>query len=156
MLLKWDKVDLFSMRGERKPFDYWKLMRERQNEIKVLHDEDFKGRFGMELHFFESDISAINLANPMKALLDGIICAFHRMPKGIDRNMLTEVSARLNLPVEQFLYTSKTILGEETFVRPYRKNVFWNPQDDRCSSVSMSIEYGAERRCFSGCIYKIS
>ena len=45
ILLKWDKIDIFAMRGERKPFGYWKLMIERQNEIKVLHDGDFKKRF---------------------------------------------------------------------------------------------------------------
>ena len=92
----------------------------------------------------------------MKALLDGVICAFHRMPVSVDENLLTEVSARLNLPVEQFLHKEKTIFGEEVFVKPYQNNIIWNPQDSRCSSISMSIEYGAETRCFSGKIYKIN
>lgn len=154
-LLSWDKIPLFSLRGEHKPFDYWKLLRTQVNKIRVIHDDDYIGKFGIDLHFYEPDNVPINFANPMKALLDGIICTYHRMPPEIDKNIITVMSNRLNVPIENFLCREKTILGEEVFVKPYRENVAWNPQDDRCLSVSMSIEYGAENRCFSGQIYPV-
>ena len=154
-LLSWEKMELFPLRGEHKPFEYWKLLRERIDEIEVFHKDDCVGPFGIELHFYEPELNAINLANPMKTLLDGIICAFHRMPNDIDENFLSNVCARLGLPKEKILCEDKTILGAEIFVKPYRENVVWNPQDDRCLSVSMRIEYGTDNRCFSGKIFQM-
>jgi len=154
-LLSWERLPLFSLRGEHKPFDFWKLLREKIDEVTVSENQDYTGQFSIELNFYETDVKPINLANPMKPLLDGIICAFHKMPNDIDTKILSDVSKRLSLPVERLLCREKTLLGEEVYVKPYRNYVFWNPQDNRCSAVNMSIEYGADRRCFSGRIYKV-
>ncbi|MDL2257962.1 hypothetical protein LJC42_02240 [Eubacteriales bacterium OttesenSCG-928-K08] len=154
-VLSWEKMELFSLRGEHKPFDYWKLLREHIDEVVVHQDKAMKGQFGIELHIYEPNVKTINLANPMKALLDGIICAFHKMPMEVDEELIAIVSHRLNISDQTLLYNSKAVLGEEVFVKPYRNNVIWNPQDDRCSTVSISIEYGSSKRCISGKIYEV-
>ena len=149
LLLSWDKIALPSLSGD--VLDYWKLMREHINEVEVFEDKDYSGRFGIDIHIYEARTKPKNLAGLVKKLLDGLICAFHRMPSDVDAGVLAAASSRLGLPIEQLLYTEKTILGERVYIGPN-----WNPKDDYCTTANITIEYGADDRCFSGKIYRIN
>ena len=145
---------LFPLADTRKPFDYWRHLRKNIDEVEIIQNKELSGNFGIELHFYEPETNTINLVAPMKALLDGVICAFHRMPISIDKSIIEEVGTRLKMSPDNLLYSNKAILGEEFYVRPYRNGIKWNPQDNRCVSASIHIEYGAKERCFSGRLYK--
>jgi len=147
-LLSWGKIALPSLSGE--VLDYWKLMREHIGEVEVFEDKDYCGCFGIDIHICESGTKTENLVARMKKLLDGLICAFHRMPDDVNVEMLAAVASRFGLPIEQFLYNEKTILG----ARVYRRRHDWNPKDDCCTTANITIEYGADERCFSGKIYR--
>ena len=99
-VLSWDKIELFPLRGVHKPFEYWKLLREHINEVIVFDNNDIKGLFGLNIHIYEPEKRFITLANPMKALLDGVICAFHRLPQTVDKEALEKVSFRLKMPAK--------------------------------------------------------
>jgi hypothetical protein len=75
-------------------------MRERINEITVFEDKDYSGCFGIDIHIYESGTKPKNLAGLVKKLLDGLICAFHRMPNDVDAEVLSAASSRLGLPIE--------------------------------------------------------
>ena len=152
-LLRWDKIALPFLSGE--VVDFWKLIREHIGDIDVhgdFVDKVYDGCFGIDIQIFEKETKPekpTNLARLVKKLLDGVICAFHKMQSNADEVSLAAALSRPGLQTEQQLSEAKTILGERKYVR-----AIWDPKDDCCTAANITIEYKAKERCFSGTIYR--
>lgn len=153
--VSWRQVPIASLRGSHQPYEYWLALRQNLSAICAADQGDILGDFGLEIEIDSPEQQPLNLANPMKALLDGVICAFHRMPDLHDSEKLSLAAARLGCPMEMLLDKRLTFLGEVSFIRPYRNHVFWNPQDQRCKRACLSIQYGKPAWQMSGKLYPL-
>ena len=91
-----------------------------------------------------------NIANIVKPLLDGVICAMHAENQ-IDAEAvarlarastwdLTEISNRLRGP-------PNPVLGSRRLVYPYRDFVKWDPADDRCDDCTVVVTPASALTC---------
>ncbi len=108
-------------------------------------------QFGLRLMIERPSGASILLANVLKPLLDGLLCALHTH----DGSNLDEISRRLSTRLDEdqdtirrtLLSTDRDVLGERQLVRPYRQGVQWNPADDLCVLADVRTRGGAEWRC---------
>lgn len=154
-VLEWKDIPLFSIRGEHKPFEYWQVLRNHPSSFVRYRDDNVFGNFAFDISIHMPETTCLNLANPMKALLDGVICAFHRMPSSVAAESLGEVATRLGCSLDELTGAPFPLLGEEEYVKSYRNSVIWNPQDDRCKEVRLSIIYEMPTWSFSGTLYDL-
>ncbi|HHJ06936.1 MAG TPA: hypothetical protein ENK24_05510 [Anaerolineae bacterium] len=117
--------------------------------------------FGIDLALKTPLNRAGNPVNIIKALLDGIISAFHAH-NGVE---IDEVSQRLARQlgkdkdeIRRLLSgQKKAILGERRLLKPFRRGVQWNPADDRLVYCRVLLERneGMEQVICSGKIFEV-
>lgn len=151
----WSSLPLFPLRGEHSAFDYWQVIRRHLATIKCHQAADIAGDFGLDIHLESPETAVINLATVIKSLLDGVICAFHRMPEGTDSGRLRLAAERLGCPADMLLDRACTPLGQREYVRPKQNHVLWDPKDMSCKSARLSIRYGRLDWRFSGTLYAL-
>ena len=125
-MLEWRGIPLFSIRGDRKPFEYWRALREHPRHVSLYSHEAVPGGFALAIHIESPEDRTLNLANPMKAMLDGIICAFHRMPSSVEPEKRIDVANRLGYRWSGLLKPHSLFWEKQNIVKPTATTVFWN------------------------------
>ena len=108
-LVYWNRLPVFSLRGEHKPLDYWSWMHKNTQSIVVIepYSSIHNNGFGIDIDIESPQAGPMNIYTPMKAMLDGIICAFHHMAKNKNSNELQILADRLNCDTSQLTDQSK-------------------------------------------------
>lgn len=155
-LVRWDGLPIFSIRGVHKPLDYWRWMHEHSESAHVMNAY-FPGHqtgYGIEIHIDTPETSQMNAYTSAKAMLDGIICAFHCMPDGKDSHELETIAKQLNVQVSYLTDKSIAVLGERNFVSRSSR-ITWNPNDDLCEQALIRINYHRPQWRMSGTLYTL-
>ncbi len=132
----------------------WKNFKENEKAIQLYDKIDCneKDTFSLVLEIEKPKNLRFNIMTAMKPLLDGLICAFHSSQ--FSKNELVYFAQKLNCN-EEFLTSERIeILGERKskFVQEYRNGVKFNPADDLCDYVFITVKEG-ESWAISGKIY---
>lgn len=135
---------------------YWKALRRAKNRVTVFDHagSSISSCFALKIELYLP--RKVKLANTIKPLIDGIVCAFH----GEDARCLaclTDFCTRQHCVELAIPHGSPAVLGDREYIRPYRngRSFLWDPADDRCKSVLVTASCDAEAPCFSGEIYKL-
>ena len=103
------------------------------------------------MHIELSKGKEINLAAIMKPMLDGIICAFHPA----DRD-LSSFCEELCCSESQLRGDDKCVLLPREYLYYYRSGIKWNPEDDKCKKVLITVSRSNNRNVLlSGNIFEI-
>ena len=153
-LVYWNRLPVFSLRGEHKPLDYWSWMHKNTQSIVVIepYSSIHNYGFGIDIDIESPQTGPMNIYTPMKAMLDGIICAFHYMAKNKNSNELQILADRLNCDTSQLTDQSMAVLGERNFVS-LSSRITWNPNDDICEQARIYITYNKPQWTISGNLY---
>ena len=123
----------------------WHAIKENIDKIKVYDKIDCgkKDTFGINLHIQAPENVRFSLITALKPLLDGLICAFHGSQ--FDEEKLTELSQKLKCDKSFLIENTINVLGKRkgNVVQLYRNGVKWNPADDLCNYVSISVTQGS-------------
>ena len=126
------------------PATTWKTIKTNENNIQVYNsiDCDCGDTFSIVLEIKKPKNSSFNIMTAMKPLLDGLICAFHNSQFTEDE--LEYFSQKLNCNKSLLIKNSINVLGERKskYLQIYRNNVKWNPADDLCNYVAISVKDG--------------
>lgn len=154
LLAEWKNISLKCI--GLKVSECWKCMKREQEKIKTYNMINCENgeKFSLVLEIEKPKNARFNVMVAMKPLLDGLICSFHRSK--YDDNELKYFSKILNCEKDILNDTQKSVLGERKskFLHVYRENLKWNPADDLCHYVSISIVEGDSWK-FSGKIYAL-
>lgn len=134
---EWLNIPFDKFNASLKPIDYWKRFKENWNNVKISTENKVVGDFGIQLHITLAKGKQINIATAMKPMLDGIICAFH--PANQDLSSFCEA---LSCPKEQLAGDEKCILQPREYIYHYRGGIKWNPEDDKCKFVIITLSQG--------------
>ena len=101
-----------------------------------------------------------NLASVVKPILDGVIAAFHGHDGTDNDRVATHLSGYLGETREQMdrwlLNNQANALGKLRLIWPRGQGVQWNPADDRCMAVEVSIGLGgAASATFGGELFSV-
>lgn len=135
---------------------YWKAIRRAKDRVTVFDyaESPITSCFALKIQLYLSN--EVKLANAIKPLIDGVVCAFHG-ENARCLACLTDFCTRQHC--EELAVPNKfpAVLGEREFIRPYRsgRSFLWNPADDFCKLALVTVSYGTEASLFSGEIYKL-
>ena len=142
LLAEWKNISL-KCHG-LKVADCWKGIKNEADKIKNYSsiDCDNNDTFSLFLEIEKPKNTRFNVMVAMKPLLDGLICSFHS--SRFDDHELEYFSQMLNCEKDILNDNQKSVLGERKskFLHIYRNNLKWNPADDLCDYVSISITEG--------------
>lgn len=130
-------------------------MKEHPECVHIYHTIPTDGYFGVDLRLSCPEEEQLNLTSAMKPLLDGVVCAFH-CPDATLHIRAEQVAARLGISPSLLLDSTYDVLGPNDFVQPYRNGAKWNPRDDLCAQIHISLERNSHGlHLFSGRIYEL-
>ena len=120
------------------------MIRTNKKNIQVYNsiECDCRDTFSIVLEIIKPKNLSFNIMTAMKPLLDGLICAFHSSQFTEDE--LEYFSQKLNCSKSFFAENPIDVLGEREsqYLQIYRNNVKWNPADDLCDYVTISVQEG--------------
>lgn len=152
LLAEWNNIPLKCI--GLKPAYVWSAFKEHTNKIfiKETIDCDKRDTFAIFLEIKKPKDVSFHIMTAMKPLLDGLICAFHRSE--FNENELTYFSQILNCEKDILTSRELSVLGQRKskYLQIYQNNVKWNPADDLCDYVSISIKNSNDWK-LSGKIY---
>lgn len=154
-LANWRDVPLNRQEADT-PAKYWKALRGERDRVTAFARAESSVSDGFALRIDLRLPDRIRLANRIKPLLDGVICAFHGENAQVQaclndfctRQHCEELSAPRRFPA---------VLGERAYIRPYRhgQSFSWNPADHLCGLALVTVSYGGRTPLFSGEIYQM-
>lgn len=155
LMATWSDVPL-NLHEADSPAKYWKAVRGARDRVTAFDDAEssISKYFALKIELYLP--KQVKLANKIKPLLDGVICAFHgesaRSLDCLTDFCICQHCEELSVP-NQF----PAVLGEREFIRPYRngQSFLWNPADDLCRLALVTVSYGTEMPSFSGKIYRL-
>lgn len=139
LIASWNQINMCKFLGS-KPTDYWCAIKSNQDKIQVFDSIDTNNNdlFGLDLIIYVPNGKSVNIATAMKPFLDGLICAFHG-----EANMETDfdyLQEKVGC-TENWLHNhTLSVLGTRQYLYKYRDNIKWNPADDLCKTVRITIE----------------
>lgn len=140
-----------------KPAQVWRTLKENADKICVKDRiaTERKDTFAMALRIEKPQGQRFCLSSSIKPLLDGLVCALHSSE--FAKKDLALIVEKLQCDNETLLDERIAVLGEREkgFVRVYpnsRNKVTWNPADDLCKYVSVTVEEGTAWN-ISGTVY---
>lgn len=155
LMAEWTEVPL-DCREADTPAKYWKAIRRARDRVTVFDDAEspMTSCFALKIALFLP--REVKLANTIKSLIDGVVCAFHG-ENARCLACLTDFCTRQHCEELAVPNQFPAVLGEREFIRPYRngQSFLWNPADDLCGLALVTASYGAEAPLFSGGIYKL-
>ena len=96
---------------------------------------------------------SLRLAGLMKPVFDGVISALHQHDGTCEQEVGRRLAERLGAAPEAIAgllgSDAGTVLGKRCLVRPYRRNVMWNPQDDLCLAGELIEEKAGQKQNLS-------
>lgn len=136
---------LTSLSGSTKPHEIWW----RATAASRAAATPITGRFTLHIEIGASD-RLHNVANVIKPLLDGIVCAMHserhfdveaveRLARATTWDT-AEIRKRLSAP-------PNPTLGSRRLLNVYRDFVKWDPADDRCDDCTVLLTEASELMC---------
>lgn len=155
LMVKWTDV-LLDHREAGTPAKYWKAIRRARDKVTVFDyaESPVTNSFAMKIALYLPQ--EVRLANTIKPLIDGVVCAFH----GEDARCLaclTDFCAHQHCEELAVPNQFPAVLGERDFIHPYRsgRSFLWDPADNFCRLALITVSYGSEAPLFSGEIYKL-
>lgn len=155
LMAEWTDVPL-DRREAGTPAKYWKAIRRARDRVTVFDyaESPITNCFALKIALCLPQ--KVRLANTIKPLIDGVVCAFH----GEDARCLaclTDFCARQHCEELAVPNQFPAVLGERAFIHPYRggQSFLWDPADDLCRLALVTVSYGTEAPLFSGRIYKL-
>lgn len=154
LIAQWDSQPFADIKASKGVLDYWKAMRQIADEIEINDSIDTKNSFSLYLEIEKPKAKELYLVGSLKPLLDGIISALHGGEFDVQETQL--FSEKLDVPREWITNTTLNVLGMRKYIQQYpsKTGIKWNPADDLCDKVCISIVEGEEWR-ISGRIYEI-
>lgn len=156
LIAQWNSQPFVTIESSKGVSHYWKAMRQIADKIEIndIIDTTVKNRLTLYLEIEKPKAKELYLLGSLKPLLDGIISAFHS--GDFDTQEIQLFSEKLDVPKEWITNTAFNVLGMRKYVQQYpsKTGIKWNPADDLCDKVSISIVEGEEWR-ISGRIYEI-
>lgn len=154
LLASWENISFCKCTGLT-PFASWNSIKEEANNIKI-YDRiycDNGDKFALVLEIEKPQKAKFSIMTAMKPLLDGLICAFHN--SNFEKEEVECFSQKLGCDRDKIQSAELNVLGERQskYIQIYCDNLKWNPADDLCQCVTISIIEGNEWR-LSGKIYK--
>jgi hypothetical protein len=137
--------DLVSLSTSTKPHEIWW----RATSARPVSAAPIKGRFALHIEL-GTPTPLQNVANIIKPLLDGVVCAMHAESQ-VDAEAVerlsrasmwdaTEISNRLSAP-------PNAILGSRRLLQCYRDFVKWDPADDLCDDCTVLVSPASRLTC---------
>lgn len=155
LMAAWNDVPL-DRHEANSPAKYWKAIRNTRDRVTVFDyaESPISNYFALKIELYLP--IQVKLANTIKPLLDGVICAFHG-ESARSLACLTDFCTRQHCEELSIPNKFPFVLGEREFIRPYRngQSFLWNPADDLCKLALVTVSYGAEMPSFSGKIYEL-
>ena len=149
-VLSWKNIEMKAISSSLKPIHYWKTFKE--NRHKLFTDgRKVSDWFGLCIHIETPKGKIVQPEAVMKSLLDGIICALHPA-----KGDLTSFCNILGCNEEWILGDDACVLQSREYVHEYRGGIKWDPADDRCKYVAITVSAGdGETARLSGMIFEI-
>lgn len=146
-LAEWRSMTLRTFSSSLKPATFWMALKSTEPKTSGPTED---GVFGLALAVEAPMGLGSSLGLVTKALLDGVISAFHQH----DGSNPQELGARLghflgetSSSVMRWLEDDTlNVLGVRPIVRPYRTGLQWNPADDRCVAAQILVSRSEARR----------
>lgn len=155
LMAEWTDVPLDRHEADT-PAKYWKAVRSARDKVTAFDygESPLSSCFALRIELFLPQ--KVRLANMVKPLIDGVVCAFH----GANASCLaclTDFCRRQRCEELSLPGRFPAVLGERTFIRPYRngQSFLWDPADDLCKLALVTASYDAETPLFSGKIYRL-
>lgn len=154
LIAQWNSKPFVAIELSKSVPHYWKAMRQIADEIEISDSIDTKNSFSLYLEIEKPKTKELYLLGSLKPLLDGIISALHGGEFDVQETQL--FSEKLDVPREWITNTKANILGMRRYIQQYpsKTGIKWNPADNLCDKVCISIVEGEEWR-ISGRIYEI-
>lgn len=143
LLAEWSSIPLKCV--GLKLIDVWRAMRRAKEKITIYDRIDCakSDTFAIVLEIEKPENEKLKLVSAMKSLIDGLVCVFHSAT--FTKEEEEGIANRLEVNIEELLDVSITTLGERKgLVKPYRRNVKWDPADHLCSHVYVTVKSGRE------------
>jgi hypothetical protein len=129
------------LKGEVKPEHIWRLMTQGAR-ITDMHPSP-SDQLGIKIQIHVPTNRDLTLLTHIKALIDGIVAAFHKH----DGTEIDRVLERLSLSLREdaellrpaLIDGTHAPLGTTNLLQPYRSGVKWNPADHRFVHVEIRI-----------------
>lgn len=155
LMAEWRGVPLDCHEPNR-PEKYWKALRRAGDSVTAFDYTESPAANSFALKIALDLPKQVKLANTIKPLLDGVICAFH----GEDARCLeylADFCVRQRCEELSIPGPFPPVLGKRAYIRPYRngRSFQWDPADDLCKLALVTASYGAEAASFSGEIYAL-
>lgn len=151
----WNDVPL-NPREAGSPAKYWKALRGAGERVTAFEYAESPIASGFALKIQLHLPAQAKLANMIKPLLDGVVCAFHgENADGLD--CLIDFCVRHHCQELAIPNRFPAVLGNRELIRPYRngQSFIWNPADDLCKLALVTVSYGSETPRFSGDLYRL-
>lgn len=135
IIAEWNdiKIDKFY----QSPGAYWKIIK--NNKVNTYYVHSHTKEYGIEIKIFSN--KSYHIAGKIKALIDGIIVAFHSYSGEQLGEVSQRVSRQLDIPqedVERMLMDSQyAVLGKRKLIWPFKNGVQWNPADDEIVFINI-------------------
>ena len=147
ILAEWDPIPFCKCTG-LKPSHVWNGIKASSDKVSVFDSINSESGdcFSLVLKLEKPKNARLNIMTAMKPLLDGLICAFHG--SNFERQEIVYFSEKLCCSEEAITSNALNILGtrQGKYIQIYRSNVKWNPADDRCHYVDISVAEGSAWR----------
>lgn len=155
LIAEWKDVKISKPSSVHKPLHYWRTLHNNPAAVSIYAQSAVYQPFGLDISFTAPKSEETNLTAIMKPMLDGVICAFHSYKEPLDSSF-DVIKAYLNCPRENLINLEFGILGKEKYVYEYRNGIKWNPDDDRCNKVRLSVQYcNTNDWSFSGKVFMV-
>lgn len=142
LLARWNNIKFNSLRTTIKPHTVWDAIK--NGKVEVFEKVEPYSFLGLNIKIQSPKDKKVNLAAVIKPLLDGIISAFHEQngsPDIVSTNRLATLLGKPPREIEKMLCNSQAaVLGKRNLIHPFREGIQWNPADDLCMAVKVTLE----------------
>lgn len=143
-ICEWNNFDINKANSTTTVYDYYNMMKTNNTKIKV-NTSNYSGNLKMEItiNYSRQEFKPSYVVLILKPLIDGIVCGLHA-PYNINTTVVSKrVASKYNIKPNdiecQLNDNTNTCLPKRNYVKPYRGNVAWNPQDYLLKYVQVKI-----------------
>lgn len=155
IIAEWSDIIIDKPSTTKKPLDYWIALKSSDN-IR-MNTSLYADEFGLYIEIYKPEQEKINVVNCQKALLDGIISAFHKMSY-VDAFVIEYFALHTGKTfdyISNIIHKNESCLSERDVIQQYRSGIKWNPQDEKCIDVRIVVkDTNEEKYRMSGYIFK--
>lgn len=155
IIAEWSNIIIDKPSTSKKPLDYWITLK--KSDSIIVYKHNYEKEFGIYIEIYKPQKESINIVNIQKALLDGIISAFHKV-SFVDSTILDYLAAYTRTSSEfilKIINNSVSCLPMRNVIQKYRCSIKWNPQDEKCVDTRIVIKDSDDDSYkFSGYIFE--